>query len=408
MSVLLLFVSGVLHIILPHTEINKVIYARIIGGLGYGTILPTFIIYSGEITYHKYRGYTTASSSSSIAFGICIYSFINYYVSNASTSFMYLGILTCLDAILAVIFMIFFTYESPLYLIANGRDLEAKGIIKVLQKNWTNNSNAIRTNETINLTINNTESQYQYNTNTNNDDIFDVQLQQEFQDYQSMVVLNKSWSFSQMFSMKNIKLLVMIVLFKLALVLVFNYTINLIFASVFQITIEELQWLIIIIHFARAIASIVPTLTIDCIGRRKTFIYSGMFSAIIVLFIGISLIVLKGQEVNKLLYWIPHSLFILLNIVSALGLLCIGDVYAAEILPISTKSMTIAICYSLEYLFQILLIFPPYFDNFTNYSVFIYVFIFVTSFLLAIITLGLGLTMAETSKLKLKDCINLM
>ncbi len=117
---------------------NVFVWARILGGCGVGLAASLVPLYLSEIAPSKIRGSLGAFFQIAIAVGMLIVYFINYRISsfntlewNVSTGWRWMFGSELIPAIL-FFFLLFFIPESPRWLMANGKEEEAKAILKKL------------------------------------------------------------------------------------------------------------------------------------------------------------------------------------------------------------------------------------------------------------------------------------
>lgn len=123
------------------TNFSIFVWARILGGAGVGLAASLVPLYLSEIAPSKIRGALGAFFQIAIAVGMLIVYFINYKIAayntldwNVASGWRWMFGSELVPAIL-FFFLLFFIPESPRWLVANGRDEEAKNILKKLNHN---------------------------------------------------------------------------------------------------------------------------------------------------------------------------------------------------------------------------------------------------------------------------------
>jgi len=109
------------------------LFFRLIGGLGVGGASVVSPMYIAEISPAKYRGRLVAITQFNIVFGILLAFFSNYVISSLNLGEIEWRWMFGVEAVPAIIFflLLFINPSSPRWLIAKGRNEEAKVILEM-------------------------------------------------------------------------------------------------------------------------------------------------------------------------------------------------------------------------------------------------------------------------------------
>lgn len=375
------------------TAFNKypgiIVYGEIIGGIGSGIIYMTYFVIAGEISCRVTRGQTAAWGALATLIGVWIFAFFTYY-TDRKAPLVFVGILTIINSLIATIFLMFNTPESPAFSISCDKDDEARTTFYALRIFLEFDNNTLSTP----LTTNEIEMNMLEPEDVKDEFIF--KTERLLQDMQSHV---RSEQIEYLHNIRNLKIILVITITRIINVILYNIPLNSIILGVLY-TNSDIIWIYPFLCFIRLFGCLIGLLTVDIIGRKVVIAISGISGSL--LLIGITFI-MNALNNSKSSNWPPSFLFLLLQLFSGFGSV-MPYIYSTELLPFQIKVKGNALTFIVEIILSIFIM--------LSWNNFIYVLDNETFIIKLFIYSGISLTgtfsilllIKETKLISLAEC----
>lgn len=344
--------------------------SRLLLGLAYGYVYVTCIIHASEIMTQKIRGMIVATFNFIIVTGILLTS--SQLIStdpevhkNGFVPMQILGVTMVAFPILGLIFLPFFTRESPVHL--------------MIQKKF---------NEALQLMM-----------RVRNESTETWSVRNEFQELKTMVEEDQQMS-RHIFHDGNGRPWLLMTLLKIGSVLAFNLGVNMIRLENIKIFSDQESQIVyggLLLISMRLTVGMITLFTIDSIGRRRNFLIAHGGTAVAFIFLGI------------FIYWFDNNYVImviqfLIEIFGGIGIGSVADVYLSEAFSTFKKPFSIFATCLVEFGMHIVIIALCLGREITEfYST---TFLMVSGGLLLYITYYLSRKLPETSKMSIRQSRN--
>lgn len=379
-----------------------VLVGRFIAGIGYGLVYIALIQHYGEITCAKRRGRVGTTIhlfllKGGLISGPVVIEIFNQTQMNVNRFF---GIISISLSSIAIVMTVIFYKESPLQLILNGRDREAREMLILL------NGESIETSD---------------------------EISQHFNDLKSIVEEDK-FSSACIFTSGNRQQLLKVLWLRFAFVLSYNDALKrFIHITIIMCNIQyisgsdtaddnngesKIQPISFVLNLIHTWVVVFALFTIDRVGKRAYFLISGFATSLILLIFGAyratwAHVDNNGDSVfdntNSRSAHVALILTILVtfDIFSALGFGSTANIYSTEAFQTSKQSGSVAFTCIFEYSLQILFVIIRHLS--IEHSRLLDVALLLSSGLsLLTISLYLMAYLPETKQLSLRDARHLL
>lgn len=364
--------SGVILTSVPE-EVSAIFIARIIAGLAHGIIYVMTIVHAGEIVIKELRGMIIASFNyilfiailTAAGFNMTVF---NYNKSERETTLdpnQWMGILTLVYVALAAIIAAFLTYESPVFLLRQGKTVDAIHTMMKLRN---------ESDETW-------------------------EIKNDIEEFKTMLSEDQQTSPS-VFEDGNMRPLGLISLIQLVSSLSFNYPLNFIritcILAIFGPDVEY-NFATIIMPSIRMGLGLMVLFTVDKFGRKPHFTLSAGGSSIILIVTGI----MYAAGENSISLKVFGGVLLAYDVFCSIGIGSVPDIFTSEAFATTKKSWSIALTQSLAHLIQIILVATTFKEGFTKTLI---VSILLTfGIVMLICTIILHKTLPETTKMSIRQ-----
>lgn len=347
-SNILIAASAIFLIIQPNL-IYTVFLARFIGGIGHGLCYVAAIQYLGEISDDNIRGrFGTLLHLFLLKGGIISTPLAINLMSFGMDANRFLGINIVQFSLSAILLIFLFYKESPVTLIAAGKDESALKMLMILKG---------KDEETDEIT-------------------------KSFNDAKAMVLEDRKKD-SGIFTDGNVRPLLIVILLRLSFVLSFNFVLKQLHFHYLHEASPDFNYNFIS-NTLHTLTTVIVLFTIDS-GKRLHFLFSAVGTSLTLIFVGMAF----AFDLNFIFKII---LFLSFEIFSAIGLGLTAHIYSAEAFCLSKQTRSIAFTAIVENITQIALIFfPP-----QHSSSFDLIFIITSGSCLLLIAIYLYFELPET------------
>lgn len=357
-----------------------ILFGRIMAGLGHGLVYNVIVIHAGENSMKQIRGIVTSAINcilwSSICIGSLLIATVQMGISTTISSDRIIGIFGLAFSVFAIMFTMFWTEESVVYLLNRGKLGEALELLTNL-RNETDTSNISDDFEEMRLMVNQDKQENKNIIKNNND--------------------------------KPLRLMVTLTFVH---VLTNNFLFNWIMMG---ITVKILprgnkRMSPVILTGTRFIGSVLQTLLADSFGRKSFFNISSALSGSILLVLEIML--LSVVDFDSITNWVVSALCIIFQFFVAVGIDPMHHVMLSEAFSTSKKSWSIVFVTICENIAQMFLIGICFVDGVIIETTFHLVLFISATFILVLVVILVfclpetkGLSLCETRDLFRKNTI---
>lgn len=352
-----------------------ILFGRIMAGLGHGLAYNVLVVHAGENSMKQIRGIITASINcflwSSVFIGSLLIATVQMGVSTTISSDRMIGIFGLAFSVCALMYTMFWTEESVVYLLNRGKLGEALELLSKLREEPETSSN----------------------------------ISDDFEEMRLMVNRDKLEN-QNIFRNNNEKPLVLMVALKFLHVLtnnfLFNWTFMIITAKIMPPGNRRMSPVILTV--VRFIGSVFQTFLGDSFGRKTFLNTSCTLSCVTVLILEIML--LTVTDYTKVTAWVVSTLCIIFQFFVAFGIDPMHNVILSEAFGTSKKNWSVVfvtICENVAHMFLIGICFVD--GVIIETSHYLVLFISVTLILLLVVILVLylpetrGLSLSQTRDL---------
>lgn len=348
-----------------------ILFSRILAGFGHGLVYNVAVIHAGENAIKEIRGIVISTLNcvlwSSIFIGSILIATVQMGISTTISSDRMLGIFGLGFSVTAIIYTMFFTHESVVFLLIRGKLGEALELLTMLRNEQT---------ETIGIS-------------------------DDFEEMRLMIGQDKQEN-KNIFKNNNEKALGLMVALKILHVLtnnfLFNWILMIITASILRSGNRRMSP--VILTGVRFLSSTIQVLLAESSKRKLILNVSSTLAGVTLLILEIMLI--SVPNFTKTTNWVASVLSIIFQIFVAFGIDVMHHVIVSEAFATSKKNWSIAFVTICENLAQIFFIGICFVDGMIIERTFhVVLFISVTCLLGLLIILVLFLP--ETRGLSLKE-----
>lgn len=348
-----------------------ILFGRMMAGLGHGLVYNVIVIHAGENSVKQIRGIVTSSINCilwlSIFIGSLVVATVQMGISTSISSDRMIGIFSLAFSVFAIMYTMFWTEESVVYLLNHGKLGEALELLAKL-RNETETSSSI------------------------SDDFEEMRLMvnQDHQENENIIKNN------------NEKPLILMVVLKFLHVLTNNFLFNWIFMTVTVQIIPESNRKMspVILTSLRFVGSVLQTFLADSLGRKIFLAISSMLSGITLLILEILLITIANFD--QITNWSASALCIAFQFFVAFGIDPIGTCMLSEAFATSKKNWSVVFVTICENAAQMFLIGLCFVDGVIIEATF-HLFLFISVSLILIFVVILFCCLPETKGLSLSE-----
>lgn len=298
--------------------------SRILGGLSHGIAYLTVLIHGCEVAKGHLRGYVITLIHVSLLVGVYMQCLVNdqVYINRSSdiSSDVVIGIIGVVVVPIGMLLALFFSHESPVYLIESQREDEALAVLIRLRNKKTENQ----------------------------------EIRAEFNELKQMV--DEDAQNHKTFDGKHIKHLLIIILLKLSFVATFNLPLNFLFMN--NVGPDFYNVLL------RMAVCFVSMFFVD-INKKQTLIASVGFSGV-VLFSSTAAFVSSDNFKDSIAAVLIALTF---QVFAGFGIGSLTDIYSTEVFNTQKKPTYIAIATSIEYIVQIAIVCCVFYYDISFYAI---------------------------------------
>lgn len=361
-------IVGSFMIIAMPKSLYLMLVARVLIGTSHGYAYLTVIVHASEIVTQKLRGLAVAalnfcSISSILVCGALTMSLDHQ--KHGLGAMQWIGILGAIYAVMGFIFVPIFTRESPVTLIRQKKFDQAVSLM-------------------IRLRCESTET---------------WNIRNEYNELKAMVEEDEETSI-RIFTDRNTRPLLMVLLLKVGSVLSFNFGVNMIrlnHATMFSS--DEGNFAVIVLMSVRMITGMIALFTVDTKGRRPHVLISYGGSSVLLIVMGIVIAFGSGE-----MSWWFGGLLMLYEIIGGFGIGMIGDVYLSEAFNTTKKPNSIFFTTTVEFVLHAALIGATL--NSVSSTKFSWIFLIASGIALLAITVYLRQKLPETAKMSIRQTRN--
>ena len=338
---------------------------RLLAGVSHGITYITVLIHGCEIAVPKIRGYVLTTIHLCLLIGVFTFSTIILHDQNASLfeANKQLGIYGLIYVSLGLILGIFFSRESPVFLIQQKREQEANEIMIRLRSETSENQ----------------------------------EIRNDFIEFKTMLT-EDAQSDVKLFDPSNRNSLFLIMLLRLSFVMSFNMPLNMIWlkgvaAQFDDVLIDPSAMLLSGLRF---IVTLVVMFAVDSRKKMLVITSTGLLGAIFLL-----MAILYKFSADVIVPMGIMFMAFFFQFFGGLGIGTIGDIYSSEAFNTTNKPASIAFTAAIEFTLQLILIFITFYINICYFSMM--VILCINMFLVCNIIV---FYLPETSKMSLREARN--
>lgn len=349
-----------------------ILFSRIIAGLAHGLVYNAVIIHAGENARKQMRGTITSTINcllwSSIFVGSLLIATVQMGITTSISSDRMIGISSFVWSVLSLMYTIFWTEESTVFLLNRGKLGEALEVLSKLRNEPETSGN----------------------------------IADDFEEMRLMVNQDKMENVN-IFKDRNGKPLVLMFALKFLHVLTNNFLFNWIFMIILTRLLPSGRRRLspVILTMSRFIGSVLQTFLGDTFGRKTFLNVSCTLSAVTLLILEIMLIAMKDFTI--ILYWIAPILCVTIQFFFALGIDPLHNVMLSEAFGTSKKNWSVVFINGCENAAQIFFIGVCFVDGIvieTTYHLALFISVSIILVLVVILFFHLpetkGLSLSET------------
>ncbi|KAG4067459.1 hypothetical protein HA402_009696 [Bradysia odoriphaga] len=360
------------------SEEMGILFARMLAGLAHGLVYNVLIIHAGENAKKEMRGIITSTINCclwlSIFIGSLLIATVQMGITTSISSDRMIGISSFVWSVLSLMYTIFWTEESMVYLLNRNKLGEALEVLSKLRNEPETSGRIADDFEEMRLMVNRDKIENQNILRHNND-----------------------------------KPLILMFALKFLYVLTNNFLFNWIFMLIVTrlLPTGSKRLSPVILTAVRFIGSVLQTLLGDTFGRKTFLSVSCTLSGITLLILEIMLITITDHTI--ILHWVTPILCIVFQFFVALGIDPMHNVMLSEAFGTSKKNWSVVFVNGCENAAQMLFIGVGFVDGIFVDTTYLYIHLalFISVSIILILVVLLFFHLPETKGLSLSETRNL-
>lgn len=367
-------VSSLIMIIWCEEDIG-ILFGRMMAGLGHGLVYNVVILHAGENSTKQIRGIITSIINSvlwsSIFIGSLLIATVQMGISTTISSDRMIGIFSLGFSVFAIIFTMFWTEESVVYLLNHGKLGEALELLAKLRHENESSISVSNDFEEMRLMVNQDKQESQNILKNNNEKPLALMVTLKF-----LHVLTNNCLFNWIFMLITVRILPR----------------------------DNRRMSPVILVSVRFIGSVLQTILADSFGRKTFLNLSSTLSGVTLLILEIMLITVA--DFDQITNWLISALCIVFQFFVAFGIDSMHHIMLSESFATSKKNWSVVFATTCENAAQMLLIGVCFVDGVKIKATF-HLFLFISVSFILLLVVILFCCLPETKGLSLSEARDL-